>query len=376
MFYNQPLSIRFGTELLRHIDHESGIEPYWDTLDIAVAWVRASGVGYLEGSLRKFLKHGGRLSFIVGIDLQNTTREGLQALIDLEAHGACETFVYHNEAGSVFHPKFYLFRNEDEARIIVGSNNLTAAGLYSNVEAGLQVDAELTDAVITQARDALTSWCDTSDNMAVRLDAAFLADLVAEEYVPDEAAERSIERNRRAARGSRVGRRLFGSRSFRPPSRPIADSSASVVTSAPVSGADSAATDIVPPPTGMTILMRLRTAGTARDTQVQIPFRAASTFFTDVSEVTSAQNGNVHGLTVAMARGKPNTRKLEIPELRGFSDVFARFEKTSAGVIYDVYDAGTAQGDLIKASLEDGMKYDETQTSISDVSRATWWRVI
>ena len=119
MLYNQPLAVRFGTELLRHVDQVDEVDPFWDTLDIAVAWVRASGMAYLSDRLAHFLRHGGHLSLVVGIDIQNTTREGLQALLDLEQHGWCETFVYHNEAGSVFHPKLYLFRNEEEARLIV-----------------------------------------------------------------------------------------------------------------------------------------------------------------------------------------------------------------------------------------------------------------
>jgi len=133
LFYNQPLAIRFGTELLRHVDQIDEIDPFWDTLDIAVAWVRASGMAYLSDRLQNFLQHGGQISIIVGIDLHNTTREGLQALLELERHGQSETFVYHNEAGSIFHPKLYLFRNEEEARLIVGSNNITESGLYVNV---------------------------------------------------------------------------------------------------------------------------------------------------------------------------------------------------------------------------------------------------
>lgn len=373
MFYNQPLSIRFGTELLRHVDNVRGIEPYWDQLDIAVAWVRASGVSYLENSLKEFLKNGGRLTFIVGIDLQNTTKDGLQALLDLEAHGACETFVYHNESGSVFHPKLYLFRNEEEARLIVGSNNLTAAGLYSNVEAGLQVDTDLTDTVIVEATDALSSWRDATGGLAARLDATLLVELGTEGYVPDEATTRSAERARLRARAGRRGRRLFGARSFSPPSRPTSTSASTSSAAGSGSSSFSATATPTPPPTGTTMLMRLRAA---RGTQVQVPFRVASTFFSGAAEVISAASGDRHGLHVAKARGKPNTTKLEIPELRGFSDVFARFEKTPSGIVYEVHDAGTAAGKQIEASLRKGMASGQTQTSISDVARATWWREI
>ncbi len=370
MFYNQPLSLRFGTELLRHIDHMAGIEPYWDTLDIAVAWVRASGISYLEESLRGFLHHGGRLCFVVGIDLHNTTREGLQALVDLEDHGDCETYVYHNEAGSIFHPKLYLFRNEEEARLIVGSNNLTAAGLYSNIEAGLQVDTSLGDAVIEEAADALSSWRDATAGMAVKLDPEFLSSLVAEGYVVEEAATRATERGRRAARGARPGRRLFGSRAFTAPARAPRPGSPAAPEPSTVHPAASPA---APAPEGTAILMRLRMA---RGTQTQIPFRVAKNFFSEVTEVRSAHTGARHGLQLATAHGRQNTTKLEIPELRDFRDAFARFEKTPNGVVYEVYDAGTPKGDQIRGSLNDGFDDGSTQTSIRDVAKATWWRYI
>ena len=201
MLYNQPLAVRFGTELLRHVDQVDEVDPFWDTLDIAVAWVRASGMAYLSDRLAHFLRHGGHLSLVVGIDIQNTTREGLQALLDLEQHGWCETFVYHNEAGSVFHPKLYLFRNEEEARLIVGSNNITQSGLYVNVEAGLQVDTNANASVVAQTLDALSSWKDTTSGLARRLDHDLLERLSSQGYVPDEAtalAKLRRERTRRS----------------------------------------------------------------------------------------------------------------------------------------------------------------------------------
>ena len=371
MFYNQPLSIRFGTELLKHVDYVKGIEPYWDTLDVAVAWVRASGVSYLQKSFTTFLKNGGHLSFIVGIDLYNTTRDGLQALLDLEGHGVCETVVYHNESGSVFHPKIYLFRNEEEARLIVGSNNLTAAGLFSNVEAGLQVDTTLTDGVIADAADALASWRDETDKLAAKLNADFLAALYEQGYVVDEAAVRESDRKKHASRSSRTGEKLFGSRAFTPPKRAPRPKAPDMPAPEPDAAPVTPESD--PAPEGTTVLMRLRKA---RETQTQIPFRVAEAFFRGMTSVESAHTGQPRGLQPAKAHGNRNTIKLEIPELRELGDVFARFEKTPTGIIYEVYDGGTPRGNQIKTRLEDGMRDGSTQTSIKDVRRATWWRYI
>ena len=379
MFYNQPLQIRFGTELNGHLGHPGvGIAPYWDSLDIAVAWVRETGVAHLQTSFERFLAHGGSLKMIVGIDLKNTTQEGLQALLDLETFGACETFVYHNEAGSVFHPKVYLFRNSDEARLIVGSNNLTSAGLFSNVEAGLQLDTQLSDQVIGDAMDAMVSWRDLATNLVHRLDGPFLTRLVDEGYVPTEAAVRR-EMSRTSAKRAK-GAKLFGSRSYSPPKSPKfhkpaagqgAVGAAASVAPQPVSPAPA------PSPSGSALLMRLRKASvTDRPTQTQIPMRVVQTFFAGVSSVQSAHSGVTHGLHQASARGAVNTIKLEIPEMRHFVDPVARFEKTGSGVIYEVHDASSPSGKQIISRLQAGHTDNSTQTSIKDLSTATWWRFI
>lgn len=375
MLYNQPLAIRFGTELLRHIDEVDHIDPFWDSLDIAVAWVRASGMAYLSDHLANFLRYGGQLSIIVGIDLQNTTREGLQALLDLEQHGRCETYVYHNEAGSIFHPKLYLFRNEEEARLIVGSNNITEAGLYVNVEAGLQVDTGVEETVVAQALDAISSWKDTASQLAVRLDPDFLERLSREGYVPDEAAARTKLRREGTRRSTTGHPPLFASRRFAPPAnvrgtaRPAATGAGRPAR--PAEAAPPAAQAAVAP--GTVLLMRLRTS---RGTQTQVPFRVVETFFRNENSVRSAHSGEAHGINKASAKGKPNTMKLEMPETRDFDQPMARFEKTQDGIVYEVYDVGSPQGNQIMASLEEGKRDQTTQMTISDAERATWWRFI
>lgn len=377
MFYSQPLAIRFGTELLRHVDQVDRIDPYWDTLDIAVAWVRASGMAHLSDRLANFLQQGGRLSVVVGIDLQNTTCEGLQALLDLERHGRCETFVYHNEAGSIFHPKLYLFRNEEEARLIVGSNNITESGLYVNVEAGLQVDTNVNSTVIAQTLDALSSWKDTTSRLAVRLDNAFLGRLISDGYLPDEATARAQQRRERTARPHRETLPLFASRRFAAPARAEARPPAPAAPRAPRRPAPTLATGAATVATGTALLMRLRKASvTDRPTQTQIPFRVVDTFFTGASEVRSAHSAEAHSIIEASARGARNTIKLEIPEMRDFAQPVARFEKTPEGIVYEAYDVGSPQGNQIMASLEEGRRDGTTQMTISDADRATWWRFI
>jgi len=354
------------------------IDPFWDTLDIAVAWVRASGMAHLSDRFANFLQQGGRLSIIVGIDLQNTTREGLRSLLELERYGRCETFVYHNEAGSIFHPKLYLFRNEEEARFIVGSNNITESGLYVNVEAGLQVDTTADAAVIAQTLDALSSWKDTTSRFAVRLDNDFLALLAREGYVPDEAAAREKLRRERTVRPRRGAAPLFASRRFVPPerirreARPATAAGARPPRPLPTPPAPAPAV-----PSGTVLLMRLRKASvTDRPTQTQIPFRVVDTFFKDADEVRSAHSGEAHGINEASARGNRNTIKLEIPEMRDFDQPVARFEKTPEGILYEAYDVGSPQGNQIMARLEEGRGDRSTQLSISNADRATWWRFI
>ena len=378
--YNQPLAVRFGTELLRDIrkGKDKGIEPFWDSLDIAVAWVRASGTAYLAEPLARFLDHGGRLCVIAGIDLENTTREGLQALLDLEQHGRCETYVYHNESGSIFHPKVYLFRNEEEARLIVGSNNITQAGLYINVEAGLQVETSVYANVITQVLDAVKAWKNTDSQLALRLDADVLARLIREGYVPEESSTTTTWRRRKSKRNLSSHPPLFGTRRYSPPPRPDDPSVASTAKSAaphPGSTAPSPAPAKSEP--GAVVLMRLRKASaTDRPTQTQLPFRVVDTFFQNADAVRSAHSNQKHLLIEARARGDRNTVKLEIPEMREFRQPVARFHRTANDVVYEAYDAHTPEGTQIMESLQAGRRDGSTQLTVSDAERATWWRFI
>ena len=191
MFYNQPLAHRFGTALAGDIESEK-----WNRIEIAVAWVRRSGTQHLKPSLKKFLGGGGFAQITIGVDIENTSAEGLRDFLDLQADGSIETHIHHNEAATTFHPKVYLLRNDAHARLIVGSNNLTGAGLFVNTEAGLQLDAPLDDSLIRDARTALATWRDPNLGLAKRLDTTLLDDLVRLGYV---FPEQELQARRRAS---------------------------------------------------------------------------------------------------------------------------------------------------------------------------------
>ena len=114
----QPEPARFGDLLLKALARPSS-----KRLEYAVAWVRRSGAKLLAPALEDFLRHGGSIRGVVGVDLDNTSYEGLDDLLALENAGDCETYVWNNENSAVtFHPKLYLILANRTATLFAGSS--------------------------------------------------------------------------------------------------------------------------------------------------------------------------------------------------------------------------------------------------------------
>lgn len=384
MFYSQPLATRFGTDLIAHV--ESG---KWSSFDFAVAWVRASGIAHLEQSLIQYLNKGNQLNVTVGIDLDNTTKEGLEALLKLQSHGAMSVYVHHNEAGTIFHPKLYLFRNLTDAALIVGSNNVTEAGLFKNTEAGLEIRAGIGDEVITSAINSLEAWRETKSGLAKELTPTFLGELVANGYVKAEAVVRAeIAARNAAAKPQASGlKKLFGSLSIAAPvkksSAPVSHGvAAKTKSSAPAKSTATTKTAPTASATGQVLLMRVRKA---RGTQVQIPLAVMRTpFFTGATQVQSVASNvtrGIHATHAARAKegSNPNTLKLELPETSSMADPVVRFERNAAGVQYEVYDSSSTKGKIIMKALQQGRAMTPPSTTLtvpSSPDTSTWWRFI
>jgi HKD family nuclease len=121
---------------------ENLLNPRWLVFRAAVAFVKQSGTKHLAEPIRTFLGWG-EIKISVGIDHRGTSVEGLTGLLDASGEKG-EVFVFHNRnrTRSTFHPKVYLFINDNAAECLIGSGNLTEGGLFTNYEAFFHVSLD------------------------------------------------------------------------------------------------------------------------------------------------------------------------------------------------------------------------------------------
>lgn len=108
-------------------------------VQIAVAFMRYSGVKAIETSLHRCLDGGGEVEVIAGLDFKHTDPKAMAYFIGLRKKRAKVRFYCFgdkdvNKTDIVFHPKIYLFEKSKGTTGIVGSTNLTKGGLTSNLE--------------------------------------------------------------------------------------------------------------------------------------------------------------------------------------------------------------------------------------------------
>lgn len=104
---------------------------------ISVAFLTEGGIRLLEGPLTRV---AARTVLIVGIRNGLTSAQGLKKSLAI----GCSTYAVDTGTRKrIFHPKLYLSRNDVEARLIVGSANLTTGGLNGNIEASLLLKLDL-----------------------------------------------------------------------------------------------------------------------------------------------------------------------------------------------------------------------------------------
>src|SRR4051794_29945645 len=217
MFIVQPTS-KFGDLIGEELLSEKAGQRQWRNFEFAVAWVNHSGAERIKGWAREFLAVGRCIRATVGLDFGSTSYEGLGSLLGLEGKGAdITTHVFCDEnPACTFHPKVFLFGNAERARLFVGSNNMTGAGLDTNVEIALGFSGALEDETIRGARQTLAEWRDdANESRTRRLTRELLEQLRERRYV---LTEQEIRSRRNSEGGSRppTVEPLFGRSSSRP----------------------------------------------------------------------------------------------------------------------------------------------------------------
>jgi hypothetical protein len=163
-------------------------------LDVVVAWAKRSGLRRVRPYLEAVRDRPGATRLIVGIDEGGATRQGLELAREIFSL----VHVFHDNSWRTFHPKIYLGVGPDRARLLVGSNNLTAGGVFYNYEAALECVLTLPEDqhLVDEVRAYIDRLYADAD-VCKALDDALLAELISKSRyrVGDEDARKPTSTN-------------------------------------------------------------------------------------------------------------------------------------------------------------------------------------
>lgn len=152
------------------------------------AYTKKAGLDLISKELLKAKERYKNLTFYLGISDKGTSKQALEFLLEKEI----QTFTYCSDGMHIFHPKIFFFSGEFEKRMIVGSSNLTKAGLTinGNIEASLLIEYSKSDSSGLKLQRQYYEYFEevlNGENKFVRLlTKELLEELIANEIVVDE----------------------------------------------------------------------------------------------------------------------------------------------------------------------------------------------
>jgi HKD family nuclease len=163
-------------------------QPRFEIFRACVAFAKASGVLRLAPALQFFIDRGGRVEIVVGIDEGITTKQALELVMKYST----TAFVFNNPV-TTFHPKVYLFEAPGKAVALIGSSNLTTGGLYTNYEANIGLELDLSanpdNAVYKHILSIFLNASDLTTGNAKLLEPSLLENLLNARKVIDETKQ-------------------------------------------------------------------------------------------------------------------------------------------------------------------------------------------
>jgi HKD family nuclease len=296
LLLNQPKDENLGQRIKNLLESE---DFEYDHFNFVVAYARKSGVMNILPSLNNFKSKGGKITGIVGIDQKNTSFEALTLINAI----ADELFIYHNENRShTFHPKFYLFEKENvKSHFLLGSNNLTFGGLFSNYEISIEESLDCgspNDLVIyKKLKNIIKSYSDIANDCCVRGTTAQIEDLLTREYIGKES---DLKKESLKAYSQKKGKgRIFGAEKIDFPKSIVIDEKDEV--SSEVSGVKSVETGF------WKVLSANDVSTSSSPGQIIIPIRFKEFFpgFPEIAKTNKASQAAVFfNVIVEISKGK------------------------------------------------------------------------
>lgn len=114
-------------------------EPWATELLLSSAFANSAGVNAISVALAPV---AAQCRAFIGVRNGSTTAQALAALLRL---GVTLYGVDTATRSRIFHPKLFLAKGAVQARAIIGSANLTHPGLFNNIEAGADLELDLSD---------------------------------------------------------------------------------------------------------------------------------------------------------------------------------------------------------------------------------------
>ena len=128
--YNIKENTSVGKELVEQFNSKR-----YKSFTCLVAFASYGGISAMTPYIETAKSEGVAIKVVLGVDQKGTSKEALEEVLSWDVDAS----IYHTKSINRFHPKIYLFENEDIFTMIVGSNNLTEMGLVKNVECSLLI---------------------------------------------------------------------------------------------------------------------------------------------------------------------------------------------------------------------------------------------
>jgi len=123
-----------------------------DSIYLGIAYASYGAFNTLRNRFELFLRRNGKLRALFDIEEFITEKKLIEELATIPGDSECKVFIKAKGNDQFlrghYHPKFYLFHNDEYYRIIIGSSNFTLGGIKHNIECNLSIYGQQDDLFI------------------------------------------------------------------------------------------------------------------------------------------------------------------------------------------------------------------------------------